>query len=130
MSTIEDRLHEALRADSGRTASPDLFARVLGSISDDRARRRRHRHALTAWLLGVVLVGSITWLATPKRNGRLVMHWWILELAITAVLVALALWLGPFITRFGRAYAAEVFNDNPQTGNSYIVHQPCTGAHT
>jgi len=121
MSTLEDRLHEALGADSGRTASPDLFARVLGSISDDRARRRRHRHTLTAWLLGVVLVGSITWFATPKLNGRLVMHWWILELATTTVLVALALWLGPFIKRFGRAYAADVFHDNPQTGKSYIV---------
>lgn len=49
------------------------------------------------------------------------MHWWILELATTAILVALALWLGPFIKRFGRAYAADVFHDNPQTGKSYIV---------
>lgn len=37
------------------------------------------------------------------------------------LLIALALWLGPFIKRFGRAYAADVFHDNPQTGKSYIV---------
>ena len=49
------------------------------------------------------------------------MPWWILELATTAVLVAIALWLGPFIKRFGRAYAADVFHDNPLTGKSYIV---------
>ena len=49
------------------------------------------------------------------------MPWWILEIAATAVLVAIALWLGPFIKRFGRAYAADVFHDNPQTGKSYIV---------
>ena len=30
-------------------------------------------------------------------------------------------WLGPFIKRFGRAYAADVFHDNPLTGKSYIV---------
>jgi len=36
-------------------------------------------------------------------------------------LIAIALWLGPFIKRFGRAYAADVFYDNPLTGKSYIV---------
>ena len=49
------------------------------------------------------------------------MPWWILELATTLVLVAIAVWLGPFIKRFGRAYAADVFHDNPLTGKSYIV---------
>ena len=49
------------------------------------------------------------------------MSWWILELATTAALVAIAVWLGPFIKRFGRAYAADVFHDNPLTGKSYIV---------
>ena len=33
----------------------------------------------------------------------------------------MALWLGPFIKRFGRAYAADVFHDNPMTSKSYIV---------
>ena len=121
MSTLEDRLSEAFEANPGDTASPDLFARVMGSISDDRARRRRFRQTLAAWFLGVVLVSNITWFATPKLDRRLVMHWWILELATTAVLIALAVWLGPFIKRFGRAYAADVFRDNPQTGKSYIV---------
>jgi len=121
MSTLEDRLYDALGADPGGTASPDLFARVLDDISDDRARRRRRHHTLTAWFVGVVLVSNITWFTTPKRNGRLLMHWWILELATTVVLAGVALWLGPFIKRFGRAYAADVFHDNPQTGKSYIV---------
>ena len=49
------------------------------------------------------------------------MPWWVLELATTAVLIGIALWLGPFIKRFGRAYAADVFHDNPLTGKSYIV---------
>ena len=49
------------------------------------------------------------------------MPWWILEVAVTLVLVAMAVWLGPFIKRFGRAYAADVFHENPLTGKSYIV---------
>ena len=49
------------------------------------------------------------------------MPWWILEIATDLALVAIAVWLGPFIKRFGRAYAADVFHDNPLTGKSYIV---------
>ena len=49
------------------------------------------------------------------------MDWWILELITTAFLAALALWLGPFIKRFGKAYAADVFRANPRTGKSFIV---------
>ena len=49
------------------------------------------------------------------------MTWWVLEAGTTLLLVVLALWLGPFIKRFGRAYAADVFHDNPLTGKSYLV---------
>jgi hypothetical protein len=49
------------------------------------------------------------------------MDWWILELIFVAVmLVALGV-LGPLIKRFGRAYAADVFQANPRTGKSYLV---------
>lgn len=49
------------------------------------------------------------------------MEWWVLEAITTVVLVGLALWLGPFIKRFGRAYAADVFRANPATGKSFIL---------
>ena len=49
------------------------------------------------------------------------MDWWILELITTAVLVAIAFWLGPLIKRFGRSYAADVFRANPRTGKSFIM---------
>jgi hypothetical protein len=59
---------------------------------------------------------------TPRAvTGGLLLDWWILELFTDVLLIGLALWLGPFIKRFGRAYAADVFHDNPQTGKSYIV---------
>ena len=122
MSTLEDRLHEALAAE-GRTRvpSPDLFARVVDSIGDDRRRRRRHRLAAGVAAAVVVAGTSAVAIFTPRGKDGLDMPWWILEVATTAVLLVVALWLGPFIKRFGRAYAADVFHDNPLTGKSYIV---------
>jgi hypothetical protein len=122
MSALEDRLHEALVAEGSRTTpSPDLFARVTGSIEDDRARRSRLRRVVAAWVLGVA-VGVVAVVAiTPRDQEGLHMPWWILEVGTNVVLVAIAVWLGPFIKRFGRAYAADVFHDNPLTGKSYIV---------
>ena len=49
------------------------------------------------------------------------MSWWILELITFVILAAIALILGPFIKRFGRSYAADVFRSNPSTGKSFIV---------
>jgi hypothetical protein len=49
------------------------------------------------------------------------MRWWILELIFVAVLIAVVAILGPLIKRFGKAYAADVFQANPRTGKSYLV---------
>ncbi len=49
------------------------------------------------------------------------MPWWVIELITNIVLVALALGLGPFIKRFGRSYAADVYRANQRTGKSYLV---------
>ena len=122
MSALEDRLHDALAAEARtRAPSADLFTRVVDSIQDDQRRRRRRRLAAGAWV--VVLTVSLTTVLTftPRGKDGLDMPWWILEVGTTVVLLAIALWLGPFIKRFGRAYAADVFHDNPLTGKSYIV---------
>jgi hypothetical protein len=122
MSTLEERLHEALVSEGTRTEpSPDLFARVVASIDDDRARRRRLAQVGALWLTGttVAVVGVVA--LTPRDGKGLHMPWWILEVGTNLALLAIALWLGPFIKRFGRAYAADVFHDNPLTGKSYIL---------
>ena len=122
MADLETRLHDALGdAGSHTHPSPDLFARVVGSIAEDRARRRRVRTIALLWVGGVALLALLTVTLTPKDEEGMHMPWWILELATNVVLIGIALWLGPFIKRFGRAYAADVFHDNPQTGKSYIV---------
>ena len=122
MADLETRLHDALGdAGSHTHPSPDLFARVVGSIVEDRARRRRVRTIAILWVAGVALLALLTVTLTPKDEEGMHMPWWILEIATNVVLIGIALWLGPFIKRFGRAYAADVFHDNPQTGKSYIV---------
>jgi hypothetical protein len=119
---LERRLIEAF-TDARTTVSenPDLFARVTQSLEESVARRQ-WRWAMAGWLL--VFVAACTALAVGLAyldNGRFNMKWWIIELITNIVLVALAIGLGPFIKRFGRAYAADVFRANPRTGKSYLV---------
>ena len=115
-------VHDALHDDRELRPSPDLFSRVVDSIDADRLRRRRQRTVVALWAAAVALVTTLIVTLTPRNlRGELAMPWWVLELATTAVLIAIALWLGPFIKRFGRAYAADVFHDNPLTGKSYIL---------
>jgi hypothetical protein len=49
------------------------------------------------------------------------LSWWAIELVTNVILVALVLFLGPLIKRFGRSYAGDVFRGNPRTGKSYLV---------
>ena len=121
MTNLEDRITRALTT-SRTTPSPDLYDRVMESIEADR-QRRRHGLTVLAGALATAAVATVAVLTlTPRdQNGAFAMPWWIVELATTLVLVAIAVWLGPFIKRFGRAYAADVFHDNPLTGKSYIV---------
>jgi hypothetical protein len=126
MSVPEDRfgeaVHDVLRHRGPGQPSADLFTRVVESIDADRHRRRRLRAGVLLWLTALVLATVAVLTLSPRNaKGVLTMPWWVLELATTAVLIAIALWLGPFIKRFGRAYAADVFHDNPLTGKSYIV---------
>jgi hypothetical protein len=119
---IEERLIEAF-TDARRTVEPnrDLFARVNRSIAD-AAARRRWRIRLAIGLATFVLLLAVVALAlSDVNNGRITMEWWTIELLTNIVLVAIAIGLGPFIKRFGRAYAADVFRANPRTGKSYLV---------
>ena len=122
MNGVEDRLRGALAAGAAALdESPDLFARVRLSIEEDRRLRRRRLRtvAVVACVLGAL--ASVVAGVSDRREGELLMDWWILELITTAVLVGLALWLGPLIKRYGKSYAADVFRANPRTGKSFIV---------
>jgi hypothetical protein len=120
--TVDERLREALQQGTDAvTDSGDLFTRVQQSIEDDRSIRRQRRRGAGVLACFTLAAGSIALAATELREGELIMDWWILELIWFATMVGLALWLGPFIRRFGKAYAADVFRANPRTGKSFIV---------
>ena len=122
MTRLEARLRDALYAEAEQVEeSPDLFARVKGSIEDD-ARRRKWRRRVAA-ITGTALAAFAALVAAVSdlREGELFMDWRIIELITTAILVAIVIVLGPFIKRFGKSYAAEVFRANPGTGKSFIV---------
>ena len=122
MSAVEELLRDALLSGTAAVEeSPDLFARVQLSIEDDRRmrRQRRRRFAVISCIAGAF--AAVIFAVTDKREGTLLMDWWILELLATVVLAGVALWLGPLIKRFGRSYAADVFRANPRTGKSFIV---------
>ena len=110
MTAVESRLRDALFAGvAAAEESPDLFARIQLSIEDDRRHRRQQRRALgiAACVVGAVL--AIVFATTERRQGEFLMDWWVLELLTDAVLIGMALWLGPLIKRFGKSYAADVF---------------------
>lgn len=122
MSDVEPRLHDTLVDAAGRmTESGDLLERVQSSIEDDRRLRAqaRRRVVITSALVGAVV--SSAYATSQTRQGELIMDWWVLECISVAGLVGLALWLGPFIRRFGKSYAADVFRANPRTGKSFVV---------
>lgn len=122
MTAVEQRLRDALVEEAeGLDESEDLFARVALSIEDDRRLRsqRRRRYLVIGSLLGAVV--AVIFATTERTKGELVMDWWVLELLWFAGMVFLALWLGPFIRRFGKSYAADIFRANPRTGKSFIV---------
>jgi preprotein translocase subunit SecY len=122
VTAVEERLRDALYAGvSAADESADLFARVQLSIEDDRRRRHQRRQALAIVACVIGAVASVVFATTERRQGEFLMDWWVLELLTDAVLIGLALWLGPLIKRFGKSYAADVFRANPRTGKSFIV---------
>lgn len=121
MSKVEDQLRIAMEAVGARVGpSDDLFERVQAGIDADRGRRAGRRRGAS---VAAAAVGSMAILLTAfvYRQGEPRMDWWILEILAFAALTAIALILGPFIKRFGRSYAADVFRSNPSTGKSFIV---------
>jgi hypothetical protein len=101
-------------------ASPDLYARITLSL-EEAAARRRFRRRLAAGISAFVAANALLAALLSDQGEGTTMPWWVIELITNIVLVALAIGLGPFIKRFGRSYAADVFRATPRTGKSYLV---------
>jgi hypothetical protein len=111
--TVEDRLIAALRATDEVEPSPDLWSRVVHSIEEDRAHRRRVRLsvAVTAGIVAVLTAIGVLSL-TDGPLGRHVRPA-VFEVLTTLALVSLVLVLGPAIRRFGRGYADDLWPADP-----------------
>jgi hypothetical protein len=119
---IEARVAAALHAAGEHfEPNPDLFTRVSRSVEADRERRRWRWRMAARGALFVVALTAVGAAGSDFRKGSVLMPWWLLHLLTTVVLLSIAVVLGPFIKRFGRSYAADVFRANPRTGKSYLV---------
>jgi hypothetical protein len=117
---IEQRLVDALRSVEHVEASTDLWSRVVHSIEEDRAHRRRVLESFASVILtatGLAVVGILNVVEAPSgRQVRL----GVMELIETIALVLLVAVLGPAIRRFGRGYARDLWRSNPDTADALV----------
>lgn len=117
---VEQRLVDALRSADRVEPSGDLWSRVVHSIEEDRAHRRRvwTATAVTAATMAVLtIVGVVGLTETPA--GRIVRPA-VMELIETVALVVLVVVLGPAIRRFGRGYAGDLWPATPPTAHTLV----------
>lgn len=117
---VEQRLVNALRATDQVEPSPDLWSRVLHSIEEDQAHRRRvvTSFAVTiAMMAGLVVLGLVNLIDTPSGRQVRVPA---MELIETIALISLVAVLGPAIQRFGRGYAHDLWPTTPSLPSSLL----------
>lgn len=117
---VERRLVDALRSVDRVEPSPDLWSRVLHSIEEDRAHRRRVLESIasiTLTVAGLTVLGALNVVDLPSgRQVRL----GVMELIETIALVLLVAVLGPAIRRFGRGYAHDLWRSTPDTPTTLV----------
>jgi len=117
---VEQRLVDALHSGDQVEASPDLWTRVVHSIEEDQAHRRRVTRS-TAAVIGTLAALAVVGVLglTDGPLGRFV-QLPVMELIETVALVALVAVLGPAIRRFGRGYAADLWPMTPATATALL----------
>ncbi len=119
--TLEERLTAAFRTADQYQPSPDLFEKVIKSIDEDAAHRRRIRRLAYSVAAALAFVVGYLFLAIDRVDGVLEMPFWSLEVLVTGVMIALVLVLGPVIRRFGTAFENDVFRSNVDTSRSFLT---------
>lgn len=117
---VEQRLLQALRTADRVEPSADLWSRVVHSIEEDRAHRRRvvASTLITAATVAALLVVGVLGL-TDGPAGRFV-RLPLMVMVETIALVVLVAVLGPAIRRFGRGYAADLWPATPATATALV----------
>ncbi len=117
---VEQRLTHAFRSADRLEPSEDLWTRVVHSIDEDRAHRRRVVRTTAACLctIGVLVAGAFAFRRQDEFGT------WIeplaFEILTTIGLVTLSVALGPAIRRFGRNYAADLWPTNSTMSDSIL----------
>ena len=117
---VEQRLVDALRSVDRVEPSADLWSRVVHSIEEDRAHRRRVVESFASIVLtatGLAALGVMNVVEVP--SGRQ-MRLGVMELIETIALVLLVAVLGPAIRRFGRGYAHDLWRSTPDTPTALV----------
>ncbi len=118
--SVEDRLVDALRSIDRVEPSADLWSRVVHSIEEDRAHRRRVVESFASIILtatGLAVFGVLNLVDLPSgRQVRL----GVMEVIETIALVLLVAVLGPAIRRFGRGYAHDLWRSTHDTAAALV----------
>lgn len=117
---IEQRLARALRATDQVQPSDDLWSRVLHSIEEDRAHRRRVVTSLVTTVAALALLATIGFLARTDLPTGTQVRIPVMELIETVALLTLIAVLGRAIRRFGRGYADDLWPATPTTSAALL----------
>ena len=117
---VEQRLVDALRSVDRVEPSADLWSRVVHSIEEDRAHRRRVVESFASIVLtatGLAVLGVLNVVEVPTGHQ---VRLGVMELIETIALVLLVAVLGPAIRRFGRGYAHDLWRSTPDTSTALV----------
>jgi hypothetical protein len=107
--SVEQRLLRAFDEVDRVEPSPDLWNRVVHSIDEDRAHRRRVVRSSVATVAALLALVAIGFAST--RDGVFGTHVerWVMESLEFVGLTVVVLVMGPAVRRFGRNYALDLF---------------------
>ena len=117
---VEQRLIDAFTIADRIEPSEDLWTRVVHSIDEDRAHRRRVVGS-TLICLGVLL--ALVASALPFLRDDLLgtsIEPLAFEALVSVALLTVVVTLGPAIRRFGRNYTADLWPGNPVVARSIV----------
>lgn len=107
--SFESRIRRALSQADDYQPSLDLFARVVRSIEQDRAYRRRRATAVTLVLVLSAALAGLVMATGSDVDGVFRVPRWTMELVETCVALAVVIALGPAMRRSGRDLVIDLF---------------------
>ena len=117
---VEQRLVDALRTADRVEPSADLWSRVVHSIEEDRAHRRRVRASSAITVATIAVLTAVGALALDDGPYGRYVDVPVLQVIHFVALVVLVGVLGPAIQRFGRGYATDLWPSTPATATALV----------